>query len=98
MTDQGSKPAEQSLRTLVDSVCDRFESAWKSGEQPVLEDYLEEIGDIHRETMFRELLYLDLAYSQKQGPPPCQQSYRDRFVEFNDVVVEVFASHSAEIY
>src|SRR5262249_50035259 len=49
----------------IDEICDRFEAAWKAGQQPRVEDYLDaEIGP-EREALLRELLRVDAHYRQR---------------------------------
>ena len=53
------------LARQMERICDRFEAAWKAGQQPRIEDYLGEMPEPERPDLFRELLGLELAY---RGP------------------------------
>ena len=50
------------LARQMERICDRFEAAWKAGQQPRIEDYLGEMPEPERPDLFRELLALELAY------------------------------------
>jgi hypothetical protein len=64
-------------------MCDRFESAWWSGERPRIEDYLVEALDSERPALLRDLLALDLAYRGWAGERPMPQKYRSRLAAEN---------------
>ncbi|MEM9656819.1 MAG: serine/threonine-protein kinase [Planctomycetota bacterium] len=54
---------------IVDSLCDRFEQAWKSGE-PALADYLRQAPQTCRDYVLHELASLELHYRRdSQGEP-----------------------------
>jgi hypothetical protein len=46
----------------VDGVCDRFEYAWKSGQRPQIEDFLDDVPEAERPLLLRELLEVELGY------------------------------------
>ena len=43
----------------IDQVCDEFERAWKSGQQPRIEDFLAKAPQSARTSQLRELAALD---------------------------------------
>ena len=43
----------------ADQVCDEFESAWKAGQRPRIEDYLGSAAEPERGALLRELVALD---------------------------------------
>lgn len=47
------------LIARIDEVCDQFESAWKEGRQPLVEDYLIDWDEPDRSTLLEELRALD---------------------------------------
>jgi serine/threonine protein kinase len=51
-----------SLARMVDQVCDRFETAWQSGERPSVEKYLSDVGEEERTALLSELLDIELVY------------------------------------
>ena len=59
MTDDGSRAdatQSESFGAEIDTVADRFEAAWRAGEQPRIEDYLGQIPSIERADTARPLL------------------------------------------
>lgn len=75
-------PSPSSVETLhsvparqVDEVCDRFESACKAGEQPRIEDYLNECPAQVRRALLHYLIQLEEYYRR--------EDYRRRFPELD---------------
>jgi serine/threonine protein kinase len=64
--------------TEVDTLCDRFEAALRSGSKPVIEAYLAEASEAARVDLLPELLRIEIAYhlDQHEAPPP---DYKARF-------------------
>jgi hypothetical protein len=56
------QPLTLSAEARVDQLCDDFETAWKGGQQPRLEDYLDAVVGPEREALVRELRRVDLHY------------------------------------
>ena len=63
----------------VDRLCDRFESEWKSGSEPSIENYLLQVDGDERQALERELILLDLEYRGRRGESPPRSFYRRRF-------------------
>ncbi len=57
---------DASLHTRIDTICERFEAAWKSGEQPLLSTFPRDVPESFSEASRRELLVelvkIDLEY------------------------------------
>jgi len=62
----------------IDSVCDAFESQWKQGDRPDLEEYLQSTT-VPRQTLFVELVMIDINYRSKIGEIPTLEEYASRF-------------------
>ena len=77
------------LRDL-DQVCDRFEAAWRRGEQPRIEEYLEQTSADRRKTLLRHLLLVDVEYRVGRGDPVTAREYQERFPEHLEVIDPVF--------
>src|SRR5262245_53253707 len=71
----GLSPAEA---RRIDRVCDRFEAAWKAGQGPRLEDYLDACGEPQRSALLGQLLLLDWEYRRRVGDDP-RSDYLTRF-------------------
>jgi serine/threonine protein kinase len=63
----------------VDEVCDRFEAAWRAGQQPRVEDYLGEVSELERSAFLRELIPLEVEYRRQRGEDPQSEEYHKRF-------------------
>ncbi|HMC90682.1 MAG TPA: serine/threonine-protein kinase, partial [Gemmataceae bacterium] len=99
MSDDGrnSEAPRESVLDRVDRVCDEFEAAWKawrSGEMPRIQDYLDRVEESERSKLLEELLRLDLDYRSrvKQSVPAAQ--YRFWFPGQEQLIDRVFARSS----
>jgi hypothetical protein len=54
----------------IEHVCLRFEAAWKQGDKPRIEEYLDAAQGAERGELLRELLLLDLDYCNRSGQQP----------------------------
>jgi serine/threonine protein kinase/tetratricopeptide (TPR) repeat protein len=78
-------------RKRIDSVCDRFEAAWRRGERPDLLSFLSGIAEPVRSQLFRELLALELELRRGDGERLDPRSYRDRYREYSAIIDAAFA-------
>lgn len=86
-------PTQPQLSTKeIDSLCDRFETAWRTGAPPRIEDFLVNLGEGDHELLLRELLFIDHEYRCRAGNPPEEDEYRTRFPEYRTLVDAVLAS------
>ncbi|HWL07397.1 MAG TPA: bifunctional serine/threonine-protein kinase/formylglycine-generating enzyme family protein [Planctomicrobium sp.] len=69
----------------IDSICDAFESSWKEGSRPDLNDYLQ-ATNLPLNTLFVELVLVDVSYRQKQGENPTLQEYAERFPHLQEAL------------
>ncbi len=96
MSDQ-SHPASESPSLLrrVDAVCNRFEDAWRAGQQPRIEDYLSAVPESDQPALLRELLKLELAYRRDRGDTLLPEEYQQRFPEYAGVIRAVWVADEA---
>lgn len=86
-------PAQQKAVLLQrEKVCDAFEQAALSGEQPAIEKYLELVEPEARPELLRELLLVELHYLDRGGKSPDSNQYRRRFPHNLPLVEELFAN------
>ncbi len=64
---------------MVEQVCDRFETAWKAGERPRLEAYIEQVDETARTPLLRELVSIDWEYRIRTGDVASASDYEARF-------------------
>src|SRR5262245_22673190 len=65
----------------VDAVCDRFETAWRMGQRPTIEDYLGEMAAPERSVVERGLLPVEVDPPALGGEAPQREDYQERFPE-----------------
>jgi serine/threonine-protein kinase len=97
----GDTPAKLNVLTLsdaerVDQVCDRFEAAWRAGDWPCIEGYLEAVTDSARIVLLRELLELEVELRLQAGERPTASEYRLRFAEHGELVDEILRAVARE--
>ena len=81
-----ARPSER-----VDEACDRFEAAWRAGQQPRIEGFLVDADAADRPALLRELLALELELARAEGGTPTTDEYQERFPDCVEVVEAVFA-------
>ncbi len=91
-TSRRTLPLEAKRR--IDQVCLEFEAAWKSGQRPQIEEYLDTIPAGERNGLLQELLFLDLEYRERAGEEPAEEEYRRRFSEQTALIEKVFRNSS----
>jgi serine/threonine protein kinase/formylglycine-generating enzyme required for sulfatase activity len=87
----GNSCRPPSLSGEAYDLCLQFEDAWQAGRRPRLEDYLDAVPEPERSDLFRELLFLELAYRRRSGEAPDLDEYRRRFAGRADLAQAVFA-------
>src|SRR5262249_41334272 len=87
-------PLPSALARQVDAACDRFESAWRAGQRPRIEDVLDDFPEAARPALLRGLLGLGLAYRRPAGEVPDPEPYRLRFPDHPKEVHEALADAS----
>lgn len=78
-------PAE-AVSASMEMACNRFEAAWKAGEEPRIEDYLPGKAGPERVKLLRALLMVELVYRRD----PDLEEYRCRFPDLAADVGEMF--------
>jgi len=81
----------------VDAVCVAFEKAWRRNEQPQIEDYLAQVVDGARSTLFRHLCTLEVDLRRTAGDTPEPSEYHARFRDLRSEIEEAFESQDQEI-
>ncbi|MGZ3470988.1 MAG: serine/threonine-protein kinase, partial [Isosphaeraceae bacterium] len=74
----------------VHQACERFESDWRRGAQPRLEDFVDASCPEDRLALFSELLPLEIELRRERGDRPCSTEYLARFPDLENVIVETF--------
>lgn len=85
------------LSNEIDLLCDLFESSWKQGDAPDIEDFLKQTDDIGRSTLLVELVKVDLHYRKLRGETVTLKDYESRFPDYSNVLSHVEADTIPDI-
>ncbi|QDU97648.1 bifunctional serine/threonine-protein kinase/formylglycine-generating enzyme family protein [Lignipirellula cremea] len=78
------------LREQLDLIADEFEAAWRSGERPRIEDYLERLSVAQRGELFEELLAVEVELRRAAGETVAAEQYQTRFSEHGERISRAF--------
>lgn len=76
--------------TVVDRLCDEFEAAWRAGQRPRIEDFLDRVSGSMADSLFHELLELELQCRRKACDAPQEAEYAGRFSAHVNIVRKMF--------
>ena len=81
MTDRspGLGPLTLSDLEWIDAVCSRFDTAWREGNRPRIEELLADVCPPRRSRLLEELLAVEIEYRQRLGDQIEVSDYRARF-------------------
>jgi eukaryotic-like serine/threonine-protein kinase len=74
------------LAREVEAAYQRFESAWRSGQRPVIEDHLGSLPAPARTMLIPEMLELELSYRRRAGETIYPEEYQQRFPEHSALI------------
>src|SRR5260370_20095635 len=92
----GSESLRLSLMERVNEACDRFERAWKAGQEPRIEEYLANFDEADRLELLRQLLPLEIELRTDGGDQPTSSEYERRFPECVELIKGVFAEYQIQ--
>jgi serine/threonine protein kinase/formylglycine-generating enzyme required for sulfatase activity len=78
-------------RNELDALCDAFESAWKAGRRPLIEEYVSARTEPERTVLFQMLLEVEVELRRDAGDAPDPGDYLERFGAYTEVIRTVFA-------
>jgi WD40 repeat protein/serine/threonine protein kinase len=79
----------------IDAAAERFERAWKAGEQPRIEDFLIKVPESQWPPLLQELVRVESELRRRAGEEPTADEYRRRFPHHESVITAVFQSAPA---
>jgi len=68
-----------SVADPIDQECDRFEAAWKAGQNPVIESFVAGWSGPDRSALLHELVSLEIDLCRGRGEQVARQDYAERF-------------------
>ena len=75
---------------LIDAACDRFETEWRAGTKPRLEEFLLRAEAPLQADLFAALLPVEIELRRKAGELPEATGYRQRFPQFDTAITLAF--------
>src|SRR5829696_8795409 len=85
------------LARQVEAAYQRFESAWRAGQRPLIEDHLGSLPEPARTALFPELLELELSCRRCAGESVRPEEYRQRFPEHAATIGALFREQSGDV-
>ena len=80
-----------------DAICMQFEQAWRQGQQPVIESFLEGTPEAERHLLLSQLLVLELEYVENGAGSPKIDDYLARFPDEHTHVRRAFDEHASAL-
>jgi eukaryotic-like serine/threonine-protein kinase len=92
-TDPEPEPKRLPLTVVgrVDRACDAFEVAWRAGGRPRLEEFLDEMPELGRMALLRELIAAEVELRRASGERPTPEEYAPRFPGEETLINDVFS-------
>ena len=83
--------------SAFDSLFDRFEEHWTTGQTPRIEDFLSKVAVSEHSEVLQALLEIEVELKTRQSGPPEQQEYLGRFPDFPHEVSTAFQNVARRI-
>ena len=74
----------------INDACERYETDWRAGAQPRIEEAIAQIDAPHRPALLRELIAVDRELRQSRGEDPQPDEYQIRFPDHAEAVAGAF--------
>src|SRR5205823_12924833 len=100
--EQGEKKLESATLALplarqMEAAYQRFESALRAGQRPLIEDHLSSLPEPARPVLLPELLELELSFRRRAGEIVRPEEYRQRFPAHVALVGSFFPGQAGEV-
>ncbi|NLX98331.1 MAG: protein kinase [Rhodopirellula sp.] len=93
--DVGYLPAAPCVTAHVDRLCDRFETAWKSGRRPSMRRYLRRVEHNQQAELLLELIQIDVEYRGRRGEKVQKGRYLRRFPEHATAIESLWRRYAS---
>jgi serine/threonine protein kinase len=97
MSYPGRENVPPHLQRTIESVCDAFETAWRQGERPAVEDQLGSAAEEVRPMLQGELIRIELEWRYLRGEAPAAEEYRARFPDCADAIDDWLAEAKSSV-
>lgn len=81
----------------LDAICVQFEQAWRQGQQPQMESFVEGLAGAERSQLLPQLLLLELEYLEQSQSAPEIDGYLARFPDDRSLIISAFDEHAASL-
>jgi len=85
-----SSPQNVNIFEDIQARCSDFRRQWRKGEPPRIEDYVSRLDETARQTLFQNLLHVELEFRRRQGESPSSDEYIARFPQFGRLIRQAF--------
>lgn len=75
----------------MEDLCDEFESRWRRGERPKIEDLLGHVSEEQRRNLLAHLLGVELHWRRRNSEIPAIEEYAQRFPQDWEIVDDLFS-------
>lgn len=97
MDEQDRKVDEARVSPDIDRLSDDFESGWRRGDHPRIEDYLARAKD-DEEALFSQLIGIELFWRRRQNERPDREEYARRFGHWAEALDREFGADSTVLH
>jgi serine/threonine protein kinase len=84
------------LLKQIAAIADRFDSAWRDGRQPRIEDFLGEGPEAENPELLCDLLGIELEVRRQRGERPAPEEYLDRFPRHRALIQSAFRAERSD--
>src|SRR6056297_625186 len=74
----------------IQSLCREFRKRLKAGDQANIDEYLPRIDESAGETLFQNLLHLEIEFRRERGESPSSDNFIQRFPQFSGLIRQAF--------
>ena len=85
-----SEPLSFEDLSRLDGLCDEFESQWREGQPPRIEDLLADLSGPLWECAFEELVALEVEFRRRAGERKLERTFAERFPDRAEVIRRLF--------
>src|SRR6266542_3404093 len=85
------------LARQIEAAYQRFESAWRAGQRPSIEDHLGSLPEPARTVLLPELLELELSCRRRAGETMHPEEYLQRFPEHAALIESIFREEACAV-
>jgi formylglycine-generating enzyme required for sulfatase activity len=90
------EPFEDCTAARIDMICERFETEWRAGRSPRIEDEFDRAEPALRDELLPHLIAIEIELRKEHGEAPAPEEYLQRFPKWAIAIVDAFLSNPPE--